>query len=165
MIQIDAAINPGNSGGPLIDLDGRVVGINTMVAGQAESGVQAQGIGFAISINTAKPIADQLVSTGRVVHPYMGINYLPLTPSVALQLGIKQTTGIIISAVQNGSPAARAGLKVRDVVTQIDGKALTDDSSLPQAVDKHKPGDTLTLTVLRGSQSMTLQLTLGESQR
>ena len=87
VIQTDASINPGNSGGPLIDLQGDVVGINTLVAGQAEPGVKAQGIGFAISIATAKPIADQLVATGHVTHPYIGVQQIPLNPLIANRLG------------------------------------------------------------------------------
>src|SRR5205807_10231831 len=83
LVQTDASINPGNSGGALVNLAGEVVGINTLVAGQAEPGVPAQGIGFAIAVDTAKPVADQLVSTGHVVHPYMGIAYLPLSPAQA----------------------------------------------------------------------------------
>ncbi len=87
VIQTDAPINPGNSGGPLIDLQGEVVGINTLVAGQAEPGVQAQGIGFAISIASARPIVDQLVATGHAVHPYLGVQQIALNPVIANRLG------------------------------------------------------------------------------
>ncbi|MDQ6673963.1 MAG: trypsin-like peptidase domain-containing protein, partial [Chloroflexota bacterium] len=109
-IQTDAPINPGNSGGALANLQGQVIGINTLVAGQAEPGVQAQGIGFAIAIATAKPIADQLVSTGRAVHPYLGVQYGLLTPGLARQLGANAQNGIVVGGVMPGSPAARAGL-------------------------------------------------------
>src|SRR5207244_427003 len=108
-IQTDAAINPGNSGGPLMDLDGEVVGINTLVAGQAEPGVPAQGIGFAIAINTAKPIADQLVASGKVSHPFIGIGFAPLNPGIAAQLGVAQNLkGIAVAQVVPNSPAPRA---------------------------------------------------------
>src|SRR5919204_1890733 len=117
VIQTDAPINPGNSGGALVNLDGQVIGINTLVAGQAEPGVQAQGIGFAISIQTARPIADQLVGTGRAVHPFLGIRYGTLTPAVAAQLGVSVQNGIVIGAVVPGSPADSAGLRPRDVIT------------------------------------------------
>ena len=110
VIQTDAPINPGNSGGPLLDLEGHLVGINTLVAGQAEPGVQAQGIGFAIAIDTAKPIADQLVASGRVVHPLLGIQYAPLNAAIARQLGVRAQDGVVVGQVEPGSPAAAAGL-------------------------------------------------------
>lgn len=160
-IQTDAPINPGNSGGPLVNLAGQVVGIDTLVAGQAEPGVQAQGIGFAISINTAKPIADQLVATGHVVHPYLGIQYAPLTPSLATQYGISASYGMIVGAVQSGSPAAQAGLQRLDVITALNGTALKSESSLAEVINQYKPGDTVTLTVLRNNQTVTIKVTLG----
>jgi serine protease Do len=160
VIQTDAPINPGNSGGPLANLNGEVVGINTLVAGQAEPGVQAQGIGFAISVATAKPIADQLVASGRVVHPYLGVSYLPLNPAIAAQLGLQATSGVVIGQVAPGSPAAAAGLQSRDVITAVDGQALPSDSALAQAISAHQPGDTLTLTVIRGGQQMSVSAAL-----
>jgi S1-C subfamily serine protease len=162
LIQTDAAINPGNSGGPLVNLDGQVVGINTLAAGTADvSGVQAEGIGFAISISTAKPIADQLVATGKVIHSYMGIGYVPLNPAIAAQLGTNATQGAVIVQVVPGSPAADAGLQTQDVITEINGTALTGESTLAQIVQSHKPGDTLDLTVVRGSQTLQVKITLG----
>jgi serine protease Do len=162
VIQTSAPINPGNSGGPLVNLDGQVVGINTLVAGQAEPGVQAQGIGFAIAINTAKPIADQLVKTGRAIHPFLGISWQPLTPSVAAQLGVTAKEGAVVLQVQNGSPAAQAGLRRGDVIIKIDNQALQGDSALPQIIQSHKPGDKVSLTVLRGKQQSTVPVTLAE---
>jgi S1-C subfamily serine protease len=160
-IQTDAPINPGNSGGALVNLDGQVIGINTLVAGQAEPGVQAQGIGFAIAIATARPIADQLVNTGRAVHPFLGIQYAPLTPAIAAQLGVNAQNGIVIGAVAPGSPAATAGLQPRDVVTSVDGQQLTDESSLAEALSQHQPGDAVTLTVIRDGQQSNVPVTLG----
>ena len=162
VIQTDAPINPGNSGGPLVNLDGQVIGINTLVAGQAESGVQAQGIGFAIAINTAKPIADQLVANGRAIHPYLGITYLPLNPAIAAQLGIDERTGALVRSVVANSPADRAGLQPRDVITAIDNTPLDDESSLAKAINSHRPGDQVTLTVVRGSDRLSIPVTLGE---
>jgi S1-C subfamily serine protease len=162
VIQTDAPINPGNSGGPLVNLSGQVVGINTLVAGQAEPGVQAQGIGFAIATSVAKPIADQLVSTGRAIHPYIGISFLPLTPAIAAQLGIKQQQGALIRSVVAGSPAAKAGLQRGDLITEIDGTKLQSESSLPEIINSHKPGDTVTLTVIRNGQQRSVSVTLGE---
>jgi len=163
-IQTDAAINPGNSGGPLMDLDGEVVGINTLVAGQAEPGVPAQGIGFAIAINTAKPIADQLVASGKVSHPFIGIGFAPLNPGIAAQLGVAQNLkGIAVAQVVPNSPAARAGIQTRDVITQVDGQALNDESSLPKALNAHKPGDTVQMSLNRRGQTQTVSVTLGEA--
>ncbi len=162
LVQTDAPINPGNSGGPLVNLSGEVIGINTLVAGQAEPGVPAQGIGFAIAVNTAKPIADQLVTSGRVVHPFLGISYTPLNPAIASHLGIDQKQGVLVSSVVNGSPAAEAGLKARDVITAINDTALKTDSDLAQTIDKHAPGDVVTLTVHRGTTQSSVRVTLGE---
>jgi S1-C subfamily serine protease len=162
VIQTDAPINPGNSGGPLVNLAGQVVGINTLVAGQAEPGVQAQGIGFAISMAAAKPVADQLVATGKVIHPSLGIQYVPLNPAIAFQLGIQQTEGIVVANVVAGSPADSAGLRTKDVITAVDNIQLKSDSTLAQIISTHKPGDVVTLTVLRGNQQMTIKVTLGQ---
>jgi S1-C subfamily serine protease len=162
VIQTDAPINPGNSGGPLIDLQGRVVGINTLVAGQAEPGVQAQGIGFAISIATAKPIADQLVATGHVTHPYIGVQQIPLNPLIANRLGVSVKSGVVIASVGVGTPADSAGLRQRDIITAIDGAAVADDSAFAEIINSHKPGDTVDLTVVRGGQTIHLKVTLAE---
>ena len=159
-IQTSAPINPGNSGGPLTNLSGQVVGINTLVAGQAEPGVQSQGIGFAIAISSAKPIADQLVTTGHVVHPYLGISDVPLSPSIAAQLGVQETAGLVVLRSSAGSPAAQAGLRRGDVITAIDNTSVPDDTTLAQIINTHKPGDTLTLTIVRGSRKATVQVTL-----
>ncbi len=162
VIQTDAPINPGNSGGPLINLQGQVVGINTLVAGQAEPGIQAQGIGFTISINAAKPIADQLVATGQAVHPYLGVAVVPLNPVITSRLGINAKNGVLIVTVQPGSPAAVAGLQARDVVTQIDSAGVADDSAFAEILNSHKPGDTITLTVLRSKQTLQLKASLAQ---
>jgi serine protease Do len=172
LVQTDASINPGNSGGPLVNLAGEVIGINTMVAGMAEPGVPAQGIGFAIAIDTAKPIADQLVTLGRAIHPYIGISYAPVSSALASQIGIQtgnrtsrsatDLAGIVIGQVMPGSPAASAGLRQRDVVTAIDGKQLEDESSLAQIINKKKPGDTITMSVVRANQTTEVKVTLGE---
>ena len=161
-IQTDAPINPGNSGGPLANLAGQVIGINTLVAGQAEPGVQAQGIGFAISMATAKPIADELVANGKVVHPFMGIGYQPLNPGTAVQMSVTNENGALVQRVEPNSPASQAGIQTHDVITEFNGEALKDESALPKAVSSHKPGDKVTLTVLRDGKTMQIPLTLGE---
>jgi len=162
VIQTDAPINPGNSGGPLVNLQGQVVGINTLVAGLAEPGVQAQGIGFAISIATVRPIADQLVQTGQIVHPFIGIQYVPLNPALAARLGVQAQDGMVVGQVVPGSPAAAAGLRPQDIITAIDGQPLQGESALAEAINGHKPGDTITLNVLRGRQQVSVPVKLGE---
>jgi S1-C subfamily serine protease len=162
VIQTSAPINPGNSGGPLVNLASQVIGINTLVAGQAEPGVPAQGIGFAISIATAKPIADQLVATGHVIHPFVGINYVPLTPVIAQQIGTNAKDGIVVANVVPGSPAAAAGLKRGDVITAVEGTPITDPSALGRWLSTHKPGDKMALTVIRDGKEQQINLTLGE---
>ncbi len=161
VVQTDAAINPGNSGGPLMDLTGKVVGINTLAAVQAEPGVSAQGVGFAISIATAKPIADQLVSSGNVVHAYLPVIYVSMNPAIAAQLGTNVSKGVAIARVLSGG--ADTGLRVRDVVTQADGKPVDDDSSFAKFIDSHKPGDTVSLTLIRGGQTQTVQVKLAQA--
>ncbi len=164
VIQTDAPINPGNSGGPLVNLAGQVIGINTLVAGQAEPGVQAQGIGFSVAIATAKPIADQLVATGRAIHPYLGVGYIPLTPSIAAQLSIPQSGGALVRNIVAGSPAAKGGLQRGDVITEIDGKALDGESALAEAISAHKVGDSITLKIVRRGQKSSIRVILGELQ-
>jgi S1-C subfamily serine protease len=162
-IQTDAPINPGNSGGALVNLQGQVIGINTLVAGQAEPGVQAQGIGFAIAIATAKPIADQLVTTGHAVHAFIGISYGPLTPGLARQLGVTVQNGEVIGAVAQGSPAQQAGLRPGDVITAIGGQQITDESTLPEVLSQKQPGDQITLSIARGGQQQDVQITLAQT--
>jgi S1-C subfamily serine protease len=161
VIQTDAAINPGNSGGPLVNLNGEVIGINTLEAGSAEPGVQAQGIGFAIGIDTAKKVANEIVTTGHATHPFVGVNYLALSPAAAAQLNVTATQGALIESVVDGSPAEDAGLQKGDIVTKIDGKELTTESAFAEIVDSHKPGDVVSLTVERNGQEMTIKVTLG----
>jgi S1-C subfamily serine protease len=161
LIQTSAAINPGNSGGPLVNLNNQVIGINTLGGGSTSSGVQAEGIGFSIAMQTAKPIADELVATGKVTHPYLGADYVPLDPATAAQNGISVPYGAYVTAVVSGSPAAQAGLQKDDIITQVDGTPIKGESDLALIIHDHKPGDTLTLTVLRGSQTLTIKVTLG----
>ncbi|HLH23539.1 MAG TPA: trypsin-like peptidase domain-containing protein [Chloroflexota bacterium] len=161
-IQTDAAINPGNSGGPLVDMSGQVIGINTMIAGMAEPGVPAQGIGFAIAISSAKPVADQLATTGRAVHPYIGIAFQWAGGASARQLRSTGTQGVLVQRVAPNSPAAKAGLQQGDIITAVDGQKLTEEAALPKYVQKHKSGDTIQLTVVRNGQERTVPVTLAD---
>jgi len=162
LIQTDASINPGNSGGALVNLKGEVVGINTLVAGAAGSGILAQGIGFAIAVNGAKPIADQLATTGRVVHPFLGIRYVGITPAIAHELGIQDLYGIIVMTVVPGSPAEQAGLQQFDIIQSINGQWIEHESTLGRVLNGHRPGDTVALEVQREGTKQLLEVILGE---
>jgi putative serine protease PepD len=144
-IQTDAAINHGNSGGPLLDLDGKVVGVNAQIA--SDSGGN-DGIGFAIPSNTVKSIVTQLLGTGSVQHAYLGV-------------GVEPTDGgVAISEVKPGTPAADAGLRVGDVIKASGGANIETSAGLQKAVDAKKPGDTLSLTYVRDGSTKTVQVTL-----
>jgi len=160
LIQTDAAINPGNSGGPLFNMRGEVVGINTLGAGQAEPGVQAQGIGFAISINTAKATADALVSGQPVPRPFIGISYGTLAAPQAAQLKLPYNTGVLVAQVAPGSPAEKAGIQKNDVIVKMDGQTVKGEGGVPSILLKHKPGDTIPVTIQRNGQQQDVQVTL-----
>jgi S1-C subfamily serine protease len=160
LIQTSAPINPGNSGGPLLNMAGEVIGINTLGAVEAEPGVQAQGISFAISINSARPIAQQLVQNGSVKHAYMGIDYTALTPSIIARLGTTQTQGVV-TALLRGGPAESAGIRTKDIITTADNQKLTDETSLARVFLNHLPGDTITVTLVRGNSPQDVKVTLG----
>jgi S1-C subfamily serine protease len=162
LIQTDAAINPGNSGGPLLNAAGEVVGINTLGAGEAEPGVQAEGIGFAISINSAKPVADALIAGQPVPRPFVGITTGSLNPQQDAQLGLPANAGVGIASVQSGSPADKAGLQANDIIIKFDGQAVQGEEGFVGFLLKHKPGDTVTFTVLRNKQQQDIKLTLGQ---
>jgi len=156
LIQTDAAINPGNSGGPLLNLAGQVIGINTAV------NAQAQGIGFAIPINTAKEVLDELINKGKISRPWLGIYMQELTPEIARYFNLPDTQGVIISEVVKGSPAARAGLKAYDVIRKIDGEAVADLDALVNNIQKHKVGDRITLEIVRSGKVLQVPVLLGE---
>ena len=147
-IQTDAAINHGNSGGPLLDLDGRVVGITSQI--ESESGGN-DGVGFAVSSNTVKRIADALISDGSVDHAYLGVATETSTSPV----------GATITTVRSGTPAAASDLAPGDVVTAVDGEAVSSADELRELVDAHNPGDSVTLTVSRDEDTKSIEVTLG----
>jgi len=156
LIQTDAAINPGNSGGPLLDLSGRVVGINTAIAGGA------QNIGFAIAISPAKPVVDELIQEGRVRRAFLGVQMTDLTPELARRGGLPVNEGALVVQVITGSAAEQAGIRARDVIVEADGKQVKDTQAVSSAISAHKPGDRMQIVVARGDQRLTLQVTLGE---
>jgi S1-C subfamily serine protease len=162
VVQTDAAINPGNSGGPLLNMAGQIVGINTLGAGRTENGYQAQGINFAISTTTARPIVDDLVQHGKVARAYLGVGSATLTPAIASELGIRFQAGAIIASVGQGTPAARAGLQQGDIVLAFGDQEIKNDRELRQAILARKPGDQVSLRFVRAGQSRTVSVTLAE---
>jgi 2-alkenal reductase len=158
LIQTDAAINHGNSGGPLLDINGKVVGINVAVVRTDTSaglgGDVAEGLGFAIPGNTAQQIGSQLISKGAVDRPFLGISYQALTPQIASQYSLPRDSGLLITDVLPGSPAEKAGITANSIMTKFEGTSLTDAGSLLQMLMKHKIGDTVTVTIIpAGSQA------------
>ena len=164
-IQTDAPINPGNSGGPLVDLNGDVVGINTLGAGQAEPGVQSEGIGFAISINTAKKIADQLIAQGHVTYAFLGVGTVDNTPALASQYGLPDVPGAAVGAVTPGSPAAQAGIAPKDVITAIGNAQIKSNSDVQLALTSAKPGEQVSVSWVKAgtNQKVTKNVTLAQA--
>lgn len=163
-IQTDAAINPGNSGGPLLNDRGQVIGINTAIR------ADAMGIGFAIPINKAKSIASQLAQGKKVAHPYLGVQMTTLTPELARQNNsdpnsafvVPEVNGVIVVQVLPNTPAARAGIRRGDVITQIDGQSIASADQLQQMVERSQVGQTLKLQVQRGNQTQQLGIKTAE---
>ena len=162
LVQTDAAINQGNSGGPLIwAATKQVIGMNTLVARAAG----AEGLGFAVSSNTIRQIADELIKSGRVVRGFIGIQYLQLTRQLTLQLGLPTATqGIVVTQVVPGSPGERAGLRANDVITKVNDQTIDPDHPLQSLMLRFRPGDRVTLTFLRDGRQQTVDVTLGQPQ-
>ncbi len=163
LFQTDAAINPGNSGGPLVDLTGKVIGINTAVAGNA------QNIGFAIPINQAKNELATVKTQGKIIKPYLGVRYIPVTKEFASSNNLAVTKGAYISGNQGapgivaGSPADRAGLKEGDIITKIGNKEINETSSLSSIIGEYKVGDKVKLTLVRDGKEQTTEIELAEA--
>jgi S1-C subfamily serine protease len=159
-IQTDAAINPGNSGGPLLNDRGEVIGINTAIR------ADAQGLGFAIPIETAQRVAQQLLTKGKVDHPYLGIQMVDLTPSIRKQINeesggalrINQDQGVLVVRVMDGSPAAQAGLQQGDVIQKIDNKVVTTAADVQAMVEASEIGSTLRLEINRNGKIQVMAL-------
>ena len=175
-IQTDAAINPGNSGGPLLNWRGEVIGINTMIASSVG---QSAGIGFAIPINTAKAVLNDLVTLGRVRRPALGIRTIPISPELGEQMGVAADYGLLIVQVVPGGSAERAGLRGGseraymgnilimlggDLIVAIDGQKIEDQQDLSRLMNSHRAGDSVKLTFYRGKKKMDVTVTLGETR-
>jgi S1-C subfamily serine protease len=175
-IQTDAAINPGNSGGPLMNMHGEVIGINTMILSSVG---QNAGIGFAIPINAAKAVLNDLVTLGRVRRPALGVATIPIGPELAEQIGLPVDFGLLVVKVSTGGAAERAGMRGGteraylgnipimlggDLIIAIDGDEVRDQQDLAQVMNAHRAGDKVKVTVYRGKQKMDMDVTLGEAR-
>ena len=172
-IQTDAAINPGNSGGPLLDQQGRVVGVNSQIA-TGGNGRGSVGIGFAIPINLAKRILPELIKSGRVPHAYIGVTTAPVSPTIVQDFNLPSSNGALVQAVEPGSPAAKAGLrpgKTRtatglivggDLIVGVGGKRIDTPSDIAGSIATAKPGDTVTIDFYRGRTKRSVELTLAD---
>jgi 2-alkenal reductase len=166
MIQTDAAINHGNSGGPLLDLYGNVIGINTAVVRNTGTDV-AEGLGFAIPVNTVKAVTSQLLSTGNVPRPYLGVGTRPVSLQLSSYYDLRDangnllTSGELVVQVDPGGAAAKAGLQPGDVIMAVDNSPIDDTHPLANALLTHKPGDTVELSVVRDGKALSIKATLG----
>lgn len=161
LIQTDAAINPGNSGGPLVNLAAQLIGINTAVA-TGSSRAPAQGIGFAISINSAKPILEDLIAYGKVRRPYLGVELVTVTPGIARQNRLPVDHGVYVARTVRGGPAARAGIEPGDIITRIESDTVKSIADLRKVLSKLKIGQKVKVQVVRGSGQRTTEVTLAE---
>lgn len=176
-IQTDAAINPGNSGGPLMNWHGEVIGINTMILSNVG---QNAGIGFAIPINTAKAVLNDLMTLGRVRRPALGVRTIPISPELADEIGLPVDYGLLIIGVVSGSSAEQAGLHAGteraylgntpimlggDLIVAIDDEKIQDQDDLTQMMNNHRAGDTVKVTIYRGKKKMDVQVSLGEARQ
>jgi S1-C subfamily serine protease len=170
-IQTDAAINPGNSGGPLLDQQGRVVGINSQIA-TGGNGRGSVGIGFAVPIDLAKQVFPALIKNGRVPHAYIGITTAPLTPAMVKDLNLPADKGALVQAVEPGSPAEKAGLHAGktqtadglvaggDLIVGIEGKPVSTPNDIAAAIEDNKPGDRVAIEFYRGGSKRSVTVTL-----
>lgn len=157
LVQTDAAINPGNSGGPLLNIDGQVIGINTAIRGDA------QNIGFAIPVDVARTVADQLLEHKTAAHPYIGIYMKDIDDELSRSLGLPPNSkGIVVARVAPGSPAAQAGLQVGDVIQKVDGSPVNSAKELQSQVRTHKTGDELHFLVARGNSLDGVAIKIGD---
>ncbi len=163
LIQTDAAINQGNSGGPLVNLAGEVIAINTLIIRNSSTGTVTEGLGFAIPINTARVVSEQIIQNGHVSRPYLGISWQPITPRVAAVYRLPVQYGVYITNIAANSPASQAGLQVGDIITAIDNTTLDETHAYINTLFHYSAGDTVTLTINRNGRPIQVQATLGDS--
>jgi S1-C subfamily serine protease len=176
-IQTDAAINPGNSGGPLMNWHGEVIGINTMILSNAN---QSAGIGFAIPINTAKAVLNDLMTLGRVRRPALGVRTIPISPELSDEMGLPVDYGLLIIQVTPGGSADQAGLRAGteraylgntpimlggDLIIAIDDQKVEAEEDLSQVMNDHRAGDSVKITIYRGKRKLDVTVSLGEARQ
>lgn len=164
LIQTDAAINQGNSGGPLVNLAGQVIGINSLIVRSTGQGAVAEGLGFAIPVNTTRAVATQIIQKGYFARPFLGISFQPISPSIAQAYRLPVQYGVYITNISSGSPAANAGLKVDDIITGINGTSISDMNGYINILFTFKPGDAVMVDFVRGTKTMSVQVVLGEAK-
>jgi serine protease DegQ len=158
-IQTDAAINPGNSGGALVDTNGNLIGINTLIFSRSGG---YQGIGFAIPVSLAKKVMEQIIETGGVTRGWFGVEVADVSAELAESLGLKGTRGAIVGAIEPGSPAQKSGMKLGDVIVAVAGKPVTDVNSTLVSIANVPPGKTVSVKVLRRNQELNLDVMVGK---
>jgi serine protease DegQ len=158
-IQTDAAINPGNSGGALVDTNGNLIGINTLIFSRSGG---YQGIGFAIPVSLAKKVMEQIIETGSVTRGWFGVEVADISPELAESLGLKGTHGAIIGAIERGSPAEKSGMKLGDVIVAVAGKPVTGVNTTLSAIAGVAPGKSVPVKVLRRNQELNLDVMVGK---
>ena len=163
LIQTDAAINQGNSGGPLVNLAGQVIGINTLIIRNGNTGAIAEGLGFAIPANTARAVAEQIMQKGYFSRPYLGVRWQSISPDIAAAYNLPIKWGAYVTNVTADSPAGKAGLQADDIIVQIGDIPVDETHSYINVLFQYKPGDQVTVVVFRNGQRLNLQVTLGES--
>jgi serine protease Do len=165
LIQTDSAINQGNSGGPLVNLAGEVIGINTLIVrGSGFGSAVAEGLGFAIPINTARAVAEQIIEQGYVARPYLGIRWQTVTPRLASAYNLPVEWGIFITEIDPNGPAAKGGMKDGDIITRIGDISLDENHSYINALFTYEPNETISVEWMRGRQKLEAQVTLGETR-
>lgn len=163
LLQTDAAINPGNSGGPLVNLAGEVIGINTAVVTDAE------GIGFAIPVNDVKGMVKTLLATGKVVKPFVGVRYVPVTAAIAKEMNLSVKNGALIysgdgtTPIVSGSPAEKAGLRDKDIIVKVDNTHIDSTHPFASVIAQYSPGDVIKITYIRDGKESTVSLTVSQS--
>lgn len=164
LLQTDAAINQGNSGGPLVNLAGEVIGINTLIVrGNGFNSAVAEGLGFSIPSNTAGIIASQIIEKGFFSRPYLGVNWQSVTPRISARYGLPVDWGAYVTDVNANSPAAQAGIESGDIITEIGGNPIDENSSFVNALFAHQAGEQVVIKVARENKSLEFTVTLGET--
>lgn len=162
LIQTDAAINQGNSGGPLVSALGQVIGINTaIVRGSGTGGAVAEGLGFAIPSNTVREVSAQLIGFGKVRRPYLGVEWVAISPRIASAYNLPVEYGAYVEAVQSRGPAEEAGLRAGDIITKIGDQAIDEENSLLTTLMRFEPGARVEITLVREGEEIKVEVTLG----